>query len=99
MSEKAIAIGQYVVASGIYTVFGYHMPLDGAPEFRDYLYKELESVYGAMWDCEPDPIKHAQKMIAHIDKKRKELGIDKARERVLMDMDDRQKMETADQKA
>ncbi|MBW2710974.1 MAG: anaerobic carbon-monoxide dehydrogenase catalytic subunit, partial [Deltaproteobacteria bacterium] len=65
MSEKAIAIGQYVVASGIYTVFGYHMPLDGAPEFRDYLYKELESVYGAMWDCEPDPIKHAQKMIAH----------------------------------
>jgi carbon-monoxide dehydrogenase catalytic subunit len=32
-------------------------------------------------------------MIAHIDKKRKELGIDKARERVLMDMADRQKME------
>jgi len=95
MSEKAIAIGQYVVASGIYTVFGYHMPLDGAPEFRDYLYKELETIYGGMWDCEPDPVKHAQKMIAHIDKKRKELGIDKARERVLMDMDDRQKMEAS----
>jgi len=93
MSEKAIAIGQYVVASGIYTVFGYHMPLDGAPEFRDYLYKELENIYGGMWDCEPDPVKHAHKMIAHIDKKRKALGIDKARERVLMDMDDRQKMD------
>jgi len=95
MSEKAIAIGQYVVASGIYTVFGYHMPLDGAPEFKNYLYKELENIYGGMWDCEPDPVKHAQKMIAHIDKKRKALGIDKARERVLMDMDDRQKMEAA----
>ena len=93
MSEKAIAIGQYVVASGIYTVFGYHMPLDGAPEFRDYLYKELENIYGGMWDCEPDPIKHAHKMIAHIDKKRKALGIDKARERVLMDMADRQALE------
>jgi carbon-monoxide dehydrogenase catalytic subunit len=93
MSEKAIAIGQYVVSSGIYTVFGYHMPLDGAPVFRDYLYKEFEQIYGGMWDCEPDPIKHAHKMIAHIDKKRKELGIDKARERVLMDMADRREME------
>ncbi len=93
MSEKAIAIGQYFVASGVYTVFGYHMPLDGAPEFRDYLYNELENIYGGMWDCEPDPVKHAHKMIAHIDKKRKELGIDKARERVLMDMADRQALE------
>lgn len=90
MSEKAIAIGQYFVASGVYTVFGYHMPLEGAPEFKDYLYKEMENIYGGKWDCEPDPIKHAHKMIAHIDKKRKELGIDKARDRVLMDMADRQ---------
>ena len=90
MSEKAIAIGQYFVASGVYTVFGYHMPLDGAPVFKDYLYKEMEKMYGGKWDCEPDPIKHAHKMIAHIDKKRKELGIDKARDRVLMDMADRQ---------
>ncbi len=50
----------------------------------------MENIYGGKWDCEPDPIKHAHKMIAHIDKKRKELGIDKARERVLMDMADRQ---------
>ncbi len=90
MSEKAISIGQYFVASGVYTVFGYHMPLEGAPVFKDYLYKDMEKMYGGMWDCEPDPVKHAHKMIAHIDKKRKELGIDKARERVLMDMADRQ---------
>jgi carbon-monoxide dehydrogenase catalytic subunit len=42
---------------------------------------------------EPDPIKHAWLMINHIDKKRKALGIDKARERVLMDMADRQALE------
>ncbi len=93
MSEKAIAIGQYFVSSGVYTVFGYHMPLDGAPVFKKYLYEEMEDIYGGMWDCEPDPIKHAHKMIAHIDKKRKELGIDKARDRVLMDMADRQALE------
>jgi carbon-monoxide dehydrogenase catalytic subunit len=34
-------------------------------------------------------------MIAHIDKKRKALGIDKARDRVLMDMADRRTMEAA----
>jgi carbon-monoxide dehydrogenase catalytic subunit len=95
MSEKAISIGQYFVSSGVYTVFGYHMPLDGAPVFKDYLFKELEKIYGGMWDLEPDPIKHAHKMIAHIDEKRKELGIDKARDRVLMDMADRQKLESA----
>jgi carbon-monoxide dehydrogenase catalytic subunit len=99
MSEKAISIGQYFVVSGVYTVFGYHMPLTGAPVFKDYLYKELENIYGGMWDCEPDPIKHAWKMINHIDKKRKALGIDKARDRVLMDMDDRREMEASYQEA
>ena len=90
MSEKAISIGHYFVASGVYTVFGYSLPVEGAPVFKDYLYKDMERMYGGMWDCEPDPVKHAHKMIAHIDKKRQELGIDKARERVLMDMADRQ---------
>jgi carbon-monoxide dehydrogenase catalytic subunit len=93
MSEKAISIGHYFVASGVYTVFGVTLPVSGAPVFKDYLFKEFEKMYGGMWDLEVDPIKHAHKMIAHIDKKRQELGIDKARERVLMDMADRQKLE------
>jgi carbon-monoxide dehydrogenase catalytic subunit len=93
MSEKAISIGHYFVASGVYTVFGVTLPTSGAPVFHDYLSKELEKIYGGKWDLEADPIKHAHLMIAHIDKKRKELGIDKARERVLMDMADRQALE------
>ncbi|MBW2027548.1 MAG: anaerobic carbon-monoxide dehydrogenase catalytic subunit [Deltaproteobacteria bacterium] len=95
MSEKAISIGHYFVASGVYTVFGVHLPVNGAPVFQDYLYDKLEGIYGGMWDMEPDPVEHARKMIAHIDKKRKALGIDKARERVLMDMAARQKLEAA----
>jgi carbon-monoxide dehydrogenase catalytic subunit len=93
MSEKAISIGQYFVSSGVYTVFGLHLPTSGAPVFHDYLSKEMEKMYGGKWDLEADPIKHAHLMIAHIDRKRKELGIDKARERVLMDMADRQALE------
>jgi carbon-monoxide dehydrogenase catalytic subunit len=37
----------------------------------------------------------AKLMLAHIDKKRKALGIDKARERTLVDMADRREMDAA----
>jgi anaerobic carbon-monoxide dehydrogenase catalytic subunit len=93
MSEKAISIGNYFVTSGVYTVFGVTLPTSGAPVFHDYISKEFENIYGGMWDVEADPIKHAHMMIAHIDKKRKALGIDRARERVLMDMADRQALQ------
>jgi carbon-monoxide dehydrogenase catalytic subunit len=86
MSEKAISIGQYFVSSGVYTVFGVTWPTIGSKEVTDFLFKDMEKMYGGMWDFEPDPMKMAQKMIAHIDAKRKALGIDKARERVLYDM-------------
>ncbi len=95
MSEKAISIGQYFVASGVYTLFGVNLPVEGAPVFKDYLFNGCEKIYGGKWDLVADPIEMAHKMIAHIDTKRKELGIDKARERVLMDMADRQKLESA----
>jgi carbon-monoxide dehydrogenase catalytic subunit len=92
MSEKAISIGHYFVASGVYTLFGVALQSSGAPVFQDYLFKGLEKVLGGKWDLVEDPYEMAHKMIAHIDAKRKALGIDKARERVLMDMADRQKL-------
>jgi len=93
MSEKAISIGQYFVASGVYTIFGVGLPVTGAPVFQDYLFNKLEGVLGGKWDVCLDPIETAKKMLAHIDKKRKALGIDKARERVLYDMEARRKLE------
>ncbi len=93
MSEKAISIGQYFVASGVYTVFGVTLPVEGSPVFKDYLFSGMENVLGGKWDLVEDPYEMAHRMIAHIDAKRKALGIDKARERVLMDMADRQKLE------
>ncbi len=93
MSEKAISIGQYFVASGVFTVFGVTWPTLGSKEVTDFLFKDMEDMYGGMWAFEPDPIQAAQLMIAHIDKKRKALGIDKARERVLYDMAMRRELE------
>ncbi len=93
MSEKAISIGHYFVASGVYTVFGVTLPVEGAPVFKEYLFNGMEKILGGKWDLIEDPYEMARKMIAHIDAKRKALGIDKTRERVLMDMADRQKLE------
>jgi carbon-monoxide dehydrogenase catalytic subunit len=92
MSEKAISIGQYFVASGVFTVFGVTWPTLGSKEVTDFLFKDFEEMYGGMWAFEPDPIRAAQLMISHIDKKRKALGIDEARERVLYDMEMRREL-------
>jgi len=93
MSEKAISIGQYFVGSGVFTVFGVTWPTIGSKEVTDFLFNDFEDLYGGMWAFEPDPIKAAQLMIKHIDKKRKALGIDKARERILYDMAMRRELE------
>jgi carbon-monoxide dehydrogenase catalytic subunit len=94
MSEKAIAIGQYFVASGVYTVFGVTFPIVKDTKFHDLLFRRMEEEWGlGKWGFTPDPYEMAKMMINHIDKKRKALGIDKARERVMMDFADRQKLE------
>ena len=85
MSEKAVSIGEYFATSGVYVVFQ-NLPVSGSKLMKKYLYEDMEEMYGGMWDTEPDPVKLAHKMIAHIDKKRVALGIDKKRERVLFDM-------------
>jgi carbon-monoxide dehydrogenase catalytic subunit len=95
MSEKAIAIGQYFVASGVFTVFGVTFPIVEGTKFHQLLFEGLEKQGLGKWGFTPDPYEMAKMMIAHIDKKRKALGIDKSRERVLMDMADRQKLDAA----
>jgi carbon-monoxide dehydrogenase catalytic subunit len=95
MSEKAISIGHYFVASGVYTVFGVSFPIVEDTKFHKHLFEGLEEQGLGKWGFTPDPFEMAQLMIAHIDKKRKALGIDKARERTLVDMADRRQMDAA----
>ncbi len=75
MSEKAIAIGMYFVASGVSVVIGQSLPVEGSAWAVDFLTREIEKHFGATWSFEPDPIKAAQLMIDHIDCKRVELGL------------------------
>jgi carbon-monoxide dehydrogenase catalytic subunit len=95
MSEKAITIGHYFVASGVFTVFGVTFPIVEGTKFHKHLFEELEGKGMGKWGFAVDPHEIARLMIAHIDKKRKALGIDKARERVLMDMSDRREIDAA----
>jgi carbon-monoxide dehydrogenase catalytic subunit len=92
MSEKAISIGQYCVTSGFYVVFGRTFPTTGSKVLTDYLFREIEALYGGMWAVEEDPTEMAQMMIRHIDKKREALGIQEKKERVLFDMAMRREM-------
>lgn len=93
MSEKAISIGQYFVASGVFTVFGVTWPTLGSEKLTKLLFEEFEDTLKARWAFEPDPKKMADMIIEHIDEKRKALGIDKARERILFDMAMRRALE------
>jgi len=93
MSEKAVAIGQYFVASGAHVVFQ-SLPVSGAKAFNKYLLDGMKEEYGACWDYEEDPIKLAHKMIKAIDEKREALGINKKQDRVLFDMGMRRELTT-----
>jgi len=87
MSEKAIAIGHYFVASGVFTTFGIGLPVGGSDIFCKHIFKEFEKIFGGKWAAESDTGKMAAQMIDHINKKRKKLGIDKEKKRVLFDME------------
>lgn len=89
MSEKAISIGMYFVASGVFTVIAEPLPVLGAPNLTRYLTDEIEKDVGGKWAFERDPIKAAGMMIEHIEKKRDALGINVEKERKLYDMADR----------
>jgi len=75
MSEKAIAIGMYFVASGIFVVIGQPLPVQGSPMVTEFLTKTMEKQFGATWAFEADPIKAAHLMIDHIDRQRRDLGL------------------------
>ena len=75
MSEKAISIGFYFVASGVYTVFGTPHPVLGSENLTNYITNELENIIGGKFAFEVDPIKAAHMMIEHIDKKRQALKL------------------------
>ena len=75
MTEKAVSIGTYFVASGIYTHLGVMPPVLGSAEVVKLLTKDALDLVGGAFFIEPDPIKAAKVMADYIESKRKALGI------------------------
>jgi carbon-monoxide dehydrogenase catalytic subunit len=75
MSEKAIAIGFYVVGSGVYTVISDPLPVLGSAEVTRIVTEDLEKQFGGKFAFERDPVKAAHLMIDHMNAKRKNLNL------------------------
>ncbi len=82
MSEKALAIGAYCVASGAYVIFGGSSPVSGMPDRVEdsdvvarYISAGWEKLYGGKLEFVPDPDEMIQRTLAHIDAKRAALGL------------------------
>jgi carbon-monoxide dehydrogenase catalytic subunit len=75
-SEKAVSIGAYVVASGIYTVLGVQPPVFGSRNVVKLLAQDLDDVVGAKFGVEADPEKAAVLIRKHIEAKREALGLE-----------------------
>jgi carbon-monoxide dehydrogenase catalytic subunit len=74
-SEKAVSIGVYFVASGVYTVLGPMPPITGSMNVVKLLTDGLDDVVGATFAVEPDPEKAALSIRKHIETKREKLGL------------------------
>ncbi|MFN2146166.1 MAG: hypothetical protein ACK2T7_12505, partial [Anaerolineales bacterium] len=82
MSEKALSIGTYCMASGAYVIFGGSSPVSGMADkvtdsdlVSNYLIHGWEELYGGKMEFEPDPDEMIRKTLEHIDKKRADLGL------------------------
>lgn len=82
MSEKALAIGTYCVASGAYVIFGGSSPVSGMPDrvsdsdiVLRYISQGWEKLYGGKLEFINDPDEMIRRTLDHIDKKRAALGL------------------------
>jgi carbon-monoxide dehydrogenase catalytic subunit len=74
-SEKAVSIGAYFVASGVFTVLGPMPPVTGSMNVVNLLTEGLVDVVGATFAVEPDPEQAAVRIRKHIEAKRAALGL------------------------
>jgi carbon-monoxide dehydrogenase catalytic subunit len=82
MSEKALSIGAYCVASGAYVIFGGSSPVSGMPDkvsdsdlVLRYLSEGWQEIYGGKLEFVTDPDEMIRRTLAHIDQKRAVLGL------------------------
>lgn len=93
MSEKAVAIACYFVASGIDVVLGHPFHIGGSEAVTRFLGDETKDLFNASFSVCDDPLRAASRVIELLDAKRRKLGIDRESERKLFDMEDRRKLD------
>ncbi len=75
ITEKAIAIGSWLLALGLLVHIAPAPRILGSPVATKVLTENLETITGGKAYVEMDPVKAAQGLLSHIEKKRKALGI------------------------
>ncbi len=93
MSEKAVAIGTYFVASGIDVILGHPFHIGGSEKVSKFLNEETRELFGASFHVHANPHDAAEKVMEILNRRREKLGINKKVERKLMDMKDRRELE------
>jgi carbon-monoxide dehydrogenase catalytic subunit len=93
MSEKAIAIGHYFVASGVDVVLGHPFYISGSENVTKFLNEETKEMFGGSFHVCEDPHKAVEKIMEIINDAREKLGINKKHERKLLDMKDRRELD------
>jgi anaerobic carbon-monoxide dehydrogenase catalytic subunit len=93
MSEKAVAISHYFVASGLYVVLGHPLYVEGSTNVHNLLCEEMTNLTGGRFEWEPDPVVAADKILAHIEHKRDALHINTQKERKMYDMKSRRELQ------
>jgi carbon-monoxide dehydrogenase catalytic subunit len=92
MSEKAIAIGCYFVASGVDVVLGHPFHIAGSDNVTKFLNEETKELFGGSFHVVEDPYAAVTKIMEIINEAREKLGINKKAERKLLDMKDRREL-------
>lgn len=75
MSEKALSIATYAVASGAYVIMGHDSPVGGSEEVTRLITEGWEAKVGGRLEFIDDVEEIVKRTLAHIDKKREELGL------------------------
>ena len=89
MSEKAVAIGSYFVASGVDVILGHPFHIAGSAKVTQFLNEGVRRLFGASFHVCEDAKSAVEQIFMLLDQRREKLGINQKLERKLFDMKDR----------
>ena len=92
MSEKAVSISSYFVASGVDVFIGHPFHITGSENVTKFLTEDVQEMFGAGMHFVEDPKEAAKEIIKVLDAKREKLGINKKQERKLLSQNERREV-------